>query len=73
MEVIVVKICPLPACRHHSSVKYLFAICITARRKRDEREGDAEDRKGDEAGEDGYEGEEGGGGPCSDVGATAVL
>lgn len=29
--------------------------------------------RGEAAGEDGYEGEEGGGGPCSDVGATAVL
>ena len=64
---------PITSLPHHSSVKYLFAICFTARRKRDERKGDAEDGKGDEAGEDSYEGEEGGGGPCSDVGATAVL
>lgn len=60
---------------HYSSVENLFAICISARRKRGEREdeGEAKEEKQEAVGEDGYEGEEGGGRPCSDVGATAAL
>lgn len=42
MKAIVVKILPL----HRSSVENLFAICITARRKRGEREGEGEDEGG---------------------------
>lgn len=73
VEVIVVKICPLPTCCITVAWNtFLQFVSPRAEKEMNEAKVVQEIGKG-AAGEDGYEGEEGDGGPRSDVGATAVL
>jgi len=72
VEVIVVKMCPLPTCR--ITIAWNTFLQFVSPRAEKEMNAKVMQEIGKKAaGEDGYEGEEGGGGPCSDVGATAVL
>lgn len=75
MKTIVVKIRPLQT-RCIAVTWKTFLQFVSPRAEKEVNAKVKEKMKEEEeeaAGEDGYEGEEGGGGPCSDVGATAAL